>query len=260
MEEDKFRKHEYSELCIVRRGTAEHRIGSGRANLEAGDVLVLHPGTEDSFSGTVDFELFTIIFDATVPLPLLEASDLPLTRKIYPGKENVDQLNPIVRIPAGDRDLCENLVRRLSYETHRQRLGKNIMLPLLFMELIVYLARGDSTETEKERLWLIRSPAEYLNEHYQEPLDLKKLGSLAHMSERSLFRHFQKTLGMSPNRYLHKIRIQKACELLEGTHFSIGEIALRCGFCDGNHLTKIFRSVTGTTPFSFRREKQLKTR
>ena len=80
------------------------------------------------------------------------------------------------------------------------------------------------------------------------------------MSERSLFRHFQKTLGMSPNRYLHKIRIQKACELLEGTHFSIGEIALRCGFRDGNHLTKIFRSVTGTTPFSFRREKQLKTR
>ena len=60
--------------------------------------------------------------------------------------------------------------------------------------------------------------------------------------------------------YLHKIRIQKALELLEGTHFSIGEIALRCGFCDANHLTKIFRSVTGTTPFSFRREKQLKTR
>lgn len=260
VEEDIFRKHEYSKLCIVRHGTAEHRIKAGRANLGTGDVLVLHPGTENSFSNTVDFELFAIIFDATVPLPLLEASDLPLTRKIYPGKETVDQLNPIARIPAGDRDLCENLVRRLSYETHRQRLGKNIMLPLLFMELIVYLARGDSTETEKERLWLIRSPAEYLNEHYQEPLDLKKLASLAHMSDRSLFRHFQKMLGMSPNRYLHKIRIQKACELLEGTHFSIGEIALRCGFCDANHLTKIFRSVTGTTPFSFRREKQLKTR
>lgn len=81
VEEDIFRKHEYSKLCIVRHGTAEHRIKAGRANLGTGDVLVLHPGTENSFSNTVDFELFAIIFDATVPLPLLEASDLPLTRK-----------------------------------------------------------------------------------------------------------------------------------------------------------------------------------
>jgi len=254
IKEDTFRKHEFSELIFVRKGTAEHRIGSKRFPLETGDVVIVHPGTEDAFSKLAGFEMLAVIFDSSAPLPIFEGSNLPLVEQIYPRNEAcVDQLKPIVRVPFNDRELCENLIRRLSYETHRKRLGRNIMIPLIFTELVVYFARGDSMEEEKELLWLIQSPAEYLNEHYQELLDLKKLEKLARMSERSLFRHFQRTLGMSPNRYLHKIRIQKACELLARTQTGIGEIALQCGFCDGNHLTKVFHSIMGTTPFAFRR-------
>ena len=252
---DELREHEFSELILVVRGRAEHRVGMRYFPLEEGDVLIVHPGTVDSFSNLVDFEVVVVIYDASAPLPALEGANLPLIEFLYPrdGHE-FDPLKPVLRIPVNDRALCENLVRRLSYETHRKRLGRNIIIPLMFTELVVYLARGDSTEEEKEQLWLVQPAVEYLHVHYRKPLDLKKLSQISGMSERSLFRHFQRTLGMSPNHYLWTIRIQKACELLKQTHSGIGEIALQCGFCDGNHLTKVFRSVTGTTPFQFRRE------
>ncbi len=258
IKEDSFRKHEYSELIIVYSGTAEHRIGNRCVKIKADDVLVIHPGIENQFSNLEDFRLLTVIFDSSVLPPVFNGANLPFVAQLFPGDSKVDCLNPVTRIPTYDRGLCENLIRRLSYETHRERIGRNIMIPLLFTELIIYLARGDSMKIEKEELWRIQSPAEYLNLHYQEPLNLKKLERLAGMSERSLFRHFQHTLGMSPNKYLHKVRIQKACELLTESQKSIGEIALLCGFCDSNHLAKIFHSVTGTTPFAFRRKLQEK--
>ena len=91
------------------------------------------------------------------------------------------------------------------------------MIPTMFTELIVYFARGESLEEEKEQLWLLQAPIEYLNNHYRNPLDLNKLSRLAGMSERSLFRHFQKVLGVTPNRYLQKIRIQHATEYLKNS-------------------------------------------
>ena len=47
--------------------------------------------------------------------------------------------------------------------------------------------------------------------------------------------------GMGPYEYLIKIRALHAMELLRDKSLSIGEIALRCGFCDSNHLCKIFK-------------------
>lgn len=253
--EDELRHHEFSELILVVRGKAEHRVGMRYFPVEEGDVLIVHPGTVDSFSNLVDFEVLVVIYDASAPLPLLEGANLPLIEQVYPREGNGgDPLKPVLRIPVNDRALCENLVRRLSYETHRKRLGRNIMIPLMFTELVVYLARGDSTEEEKEQLWLVQPAVEYLNANYKKHLDMKNLSQISGMSERSLYRHFQRTLKMSPNRYLWTIRVQKACELLKQTPSGIGEIALQCGFCDGNHLTKVFRSITGTTPFLFRKE------
>ena len=72
------------------------------------------------------------------------------------------------------------------------------------------------------------------------------------MSERTLFRHFDRMFGMSPNNYLRKIRIQKAEELLRKTHYEINEIAVKCGFCDSSHFCRVFHSVTGETPLQFR--------
>ena len=253
VETDVFHKLDYSELVFVTNGTAEHRIGSQKYPLQRNDILILHPPTEHAYFECRNFEIFTIIFDSRVPVPALEAAGLWIVEQLYPhGISTFDQLQPITQIPDYDHDLCANLVRRLSYETHRNRLGVNVMIPTMFTELVVYLARGKLHEEEKDRLWLLQSPVEYLNSHFREKIDVRKLAKLAGMSERTLFRHFDRMFGMSPNNYLRKIRIQKAEELLRKTHYEINEIAVKCGFCDSSHFCRVFHSVTGETPLQFR--------
>jgi transcriptional regulator GlxA family with amidase domain len=40
---------------------------------------------------------------------------------------------------------------------------------------------------------------------------------------------------------------------LADTHIPLAQLAIKTGFCDQSHLTRVFRSVTGTTPSVYRR-------
>lgn len=53
-------------------------------------------------------------------------------------------------------------------------------------------------------------------------------------------------------RALTPSRIDSAKRLLADTHHSIAEIALRCGFYDQAHFTRVFGRVVGTTPGRYR--------
>ncbi|MNU07967.1 HTH-type transcriptional activator RhaS [compost metagenome] len=61
---------------------------------------------------------------------------------------------------------------------------------------------------------------------------------------------------MPPHRYLINLRVEKARRLLEKTSMSIAEIAYECGFAHQEHLTRLFRRQTGTTPAAYRRSKR----
>lgn len=55
-------------------------------------------------------------------------------------------------------------------------------------------------------------------------------------------------------RYLQKMRVRKASDLLCTTDLSISSVAQECGFFDNSHLTSTFKSETGKTPSEFRKE------
>ena len=76
------------------------------------------------------------------------------------------------------------------------------------------------------------------------------------MSMRSLLRHFKEINGSSPKEYLIGLRINYACELLDSTQLSIGEIAFKSGFNDSNYFSREFGKRTGTTPSKFRAGRQ----
>jgi len=44
--------------------------------------------------------------------------------------------------------------------------------------------------------------------------------------------------------------------MLEQTNDSVGSIALRCGFADQSHLTRLFRAAMGSSPAAWRRRRK----
>lgn len=83
---------------------------------------------------------------------------------------------------------------------------------------------------------------------------ITQLAKELEISHRHFDRRFKDITGLTPKQFLGRSRIQRACQLLQATRDSIGEIALELGYCDQSAFTAQFRRRMGLTPQRYRRE------
>lgn len=111
------------------------------------------------------------------------------------------------------------------------------------------LRRGGLTGHQEKRI------RELLEAAIASDISLTRLAMECGLSTRHFSRAFQQSLGTPPHRYLLKLRVDRARELLEKGSISLLEVALECGFSDQSHFTRVFRASTGVTSGAWRRER-----
>lgn len=99
---------------------------------------------------------------------------------------------------------------------------------------------------------ILRRAVDYVADSYRGRVSLTIAAALAGVSPSYLSRVFSQEMGETFSRYVRRIRVQRAGELLTATNLSIADIAEACGFADQSHLTQAFRRDTGTTPAAYR--------
>jgi AraC family transcriptional regulator len=67
-------------------------------------------------------------------------------------------------------------------------------------------------------------------------------------------RYFKKFTGMTPKKFLCRLRLEKARILLSNPEKRISEIAIEVGFDDLSNFIRHFKKYTGFTPGSYRKE------
>ena len=92
----------------------------------------------------------------------------------------------------------------------------------------------------------------FVDEHYDEPLDLERLAAIAHMSRYHFLRTFRKVVASTPHRYLLNVRLRRAAERLRGSDESVASIASQAGFGDLSTLYQHFRRAFGHPPHEHR--------
>jgi PAS domain S-box-containing protein len=100
-----------------------------------------------------------------------------------------------------------------------------------------------------------------ISEHYDRQLSVKELADSVAMSQTHFARLFKAHFGTSPHRYLRRVRLTAAYDLLSTTDLSVGEIATRTGYYDHSHLTNELVRSKGMTPSEYRnryRRRQLR--
>ncbi len=85
------------------------------------------------------------------------------------------------------------------------------------------------------------------------PWRVPELAAVAGVSSKQLERLTRRTLGISPQRLVQRLRLEHAVELITTTDATLGEVGAECGFYDQSSFTKQFRSVLGLTPGAYRR-------
>jgi AraC family transcriptional regulator len=73
-------------------------------------------------------------------------------------------------------------------------------------------------------------------------------------------REFRQTTGESPHRWVRRLRIDRAKELLFNSSLSLAQIAYDCGFADQSHFTRVFAEAAGMTPGAWRRARHVSNR
>jgi len=87
---------------------------------------------------------------------------------------------------------------------------------------------------------------------YAEPLNVRAVAAVAHVSEAHFSRTFRACFGETPHRYLQRRRVERSMFLLRETERSVTDICLDVGFSSLGTFSRTFREIVGETPSGYR--------
>jgi AraC-like DNA-binding protein len=88
---------------------------------------------------------------------------------------------------------------------------------------------------------------------YAEPLDVRSVAAVAHVSPAHFSRSFRSVFGETPHRYLQRRRVERSMFLLRETDRSITDVCFDVGFTSLGTFSRTFREIVGETPSGYRR-------
>lgn len=94
----------------------------------------------------------------------------------------------------------------------------------------------------------------YLEEHFNQPLELPGVAAAVFLSPNYLNRLFKMETGFTCMDYLIRLRVRRAQDLLNNTDFHINEIAQQVGYDDPYYFSRIFKQKTGIAPKKYRKQ------
>lgn len=156
----------------------------------------------------------------------------------------------------------QNTMNLMAYEACEMRPGGETMVTLLADMLVIQAIRSwlDSPSHETTG-WLaaMNDPAisramEMIHKEPGHPWSVSELATEVGKSRSGFAARFTALLGMSPFEYVTEWRMSLATNLLEENHYSLYEIAEKCGYTSETAFSRAYKRHTGNTPRQVTRE------
>jgi AraC family transcriptional regulator len=98
----------------------------------------------------------------------------------------------------------------------------------------------------------LRRALDHISDNLDDEITLAQLAEVAGLSVFHFARTFTRAMGVSPGRYISRMRLEKAMAEIAAGKLSLAEIAFKAGFSSQASFTTAFHRVTGLTPGGFR--------
>lgn len=254
--------HEFTEICVILKGTATHQTDEGEDWVLPGHVIVVPTGKVHGFRNQQDFEAINIYY--------LSAWFLAEVKLDGAG----DGLLPVF-FPEGLSQRSE-WKRVQEFEVSAATVGK----------IRAELEDLDKADAEKPDRWtsccffkalllMIQSyrpdaavelPGEFSSVVWRtfaeidrvvasgERLDLAAIARLLGLTRDHLGRLFRAQVGETPMAFFQRRRLHFVSRVLLNSDLALAEVALRYGYSDEAHMCRVFREGMRMTPREFRRK------
>ena len=123
------------------------------------------------------------------------------------------------------------------------------MISLLFMLI------SDCVKNEKQlRVGssIVNQAIDYIQDNYQSELTLDMVSNACNISKNHLNSLFKDTFQMTVMAYVRKVKITKACELMQKTNLLLSQIRARVGFTNKMSFNRNFEKIMNTSPGKYK--------
>ncbi|GHV28585.1 hypothetical protein AGMMS4952_12630 [Spirochaetia bacterium] len=120
--------------------------------------------------------------------------------------------------------------------------GLFLMLLARFFEMITY------HEDSKAMDFRIHKVTRYIAQHYAEKLTVAEMAEMVGLNTHYFGALFIKETKLTLHRYLTRVRVKNAENMLKSGEYSVEGVADVCGFADVAHFYKQFKAMRGVPP------------
>lgn len=247
--------HPEYEIACVLRGSGTRHVGNHFSSYENGDLVFVGPNLPHAGFGLNAHgpheEIVIQIKEEVLNQSIITRPEMAAIRRLLGNTKHGIYFTGITK---------EKVTKKLQKLLKLQPFER-------FMELISILnTMATSTEYElinpamdlssliKKNNARLQKIFTYVEQHFNEEVNIQKVASIANLSVPSFCNYFKKIMGTTFTDFINQYRIQRACLLLQQEK-TVSETSFECGFNNVAYFNKVFKTVTKKTPSEFKKEK-----
>jgi AraC-like DNA-binding protein len=254
----KWHFHPELEIVFIKDGSGKRHIGNHISQYAGGDLIMVGPnlphyGFTDRFSGTKT-EIIIQFKEDFLGKDLLSTIEMASVSRLFEKSKSGLSFFGNVKDEVGSR--MESLFYMTSFEKILELL-KILHIMANSREVNVLNATGVVLETTHSRASQLDDIFAHVRNHFQDPISLTDISSIANMTEPAFCRFFKKNTGKTFVEFLNEYRVTYACKLLADSDMSITDICFECGFNNFSHFNSYFKRITSKSPSEYRKDLSL---
>jgi AraC-like DNA-binding protein len=227
--------------CCKGKGWCE--LAGGFHPIQAGEMLVVPPDMTHAY-GAEKASPWTIFWFHAQGLLL---GDYLRELDVRPDRP-VMQLGASPQVPALFEELLEQV--ELGYTRLQLLCAAQTLAHLLAVLIREHRSARQHQPSLPQK---IAQTIAHMKQHLDSALQLEALAAIAGLSRSRYVELFRQQAGYAPIDYFIRLRMHRACQLLDTTDLSVKAVATTLGYEDPLYFSRLFRQVNERSPQAYRR-------
>jgi len=243
-----FHWHKELELLYVLDGELKLDKGEQSYVIKSNELVVINRNEVHQFRKTYSSNLCIVI---QIDLDFFKSMWPELLNILFDGNESVTTKGDFLQLKKIIYQIL-SVIRIEPYGYMIEIQGYICNVISLLLKTFDYKIRNWEEENEVDYARLGRI-LYYIDQNYMNKISLKEIASTEYLNEYYFSHFFKKKMGVSFQKYLKDVRVQKSHEMLIKSDKKIVDIAMENGFSNVQTFLNAFKDKYNTTPAKYRK-------
>ncbi|MDD3365657.1 MAG: AraC family transcriptional regulator [Sphaerochaetaceae bacterium] len=252
----------YIEIIYLEKGFQYYFVDNKKYLIEGGDVLIILPNEEHYPINLHENRgrLYWLIIDISKRDNLLSFN--PSTSRLLLKTIMENSKDDRKKIKLHAKTQLENIFK-IHSQTPKDALHRFIQKIEIEFEIAQLLLNIIQTQMnifdlKNNYSHRIKKCITYINDNiFTENISIDTLAEISNLSSAYFIKTFKKEVGLPPNDYINKIKIDIAKEKIQNDSPSITYLAYELGFSSSQYFSRVFKKYVGNTPSEYKKQIEL---